>query len=227
MPLKGRHVSMAVGRFFDHWHHLSRMIRRFRANFLAPAMDRNKWDSATQPVQEHVEPPSNSFSLTTRRQFRLSSIFSSSLPHYRLLPTMVRHDLLVTLALIVFLSASVSAFSVVGPSARTLTPTTANVVASSRIRNTRLYADESDEEEKGGEEEKADEEHVLPAESDTDILNSPAFLSRKIDVLKSDIEKVEEELEEVKELVAEGKAEWGDQLDDLQLEVCTILCVFG
>ena len=53
----------------------------------------------------------------------------------------------------------------------------------------------------------------------TDILNSPAFLTRKLEVLKSDIDKIEEEISEAKEVVEAGRAEWGDQLDKLQSEV--------
>jgi molecular chaperone GrpE len=53
----------------------------------------------------------------------------------------------------------------------------------------------------------------------SDILSSPAFLKRKVDVLKSDIAAAEAEIEELKIAVEEGKAEWGDQLDQLQTEV--------
>ena len=56
-------------------------------------------------------------------------------------------------------------------------------------------------------------------EGNSDILSSPAFLKRKVDVLKSDIAAAEAEIEELKIAVEEGKAEWGDQLDQLQTEV--------
>lgn len=52
-----------------------------------------------------------------------------------------------------------------------------------------------------------------------DILNSPAFLKRKIDVLKSDIAKAEEDIEAATALAEAGKAEWAPQLEDLQREV--------
>ena len=55
--------------------------------------------------------------------------------------------------------------------------------------------------------------------SSNDILNSPAFLKRKIDVLKSDIAQAEADTEEAKKRVEEGRAEWGPQLEDLQREV--------
>ena len=57
----------------------------------------------------------------------------------------------------------------------------------------------------------------------SDILNSPAFLKRKIDVLKSDIAKAEEDIELAKQRMEEGKAEWGGQLDELQKEVSVLL----
>lgn len=54
----------------------------------------------------------------------------------------------------------------------------------------------------------------------TDILSSPAFLKRKVDVLKSDIEAADAEIEELTQAVEAGKAEWGEQLEKLQNEVC-------
>lgn len=56
----------------------------------------------------------------------------------------------------------------------------------------------------------------------TDILSSPAFLKRKIDVLKSDIEQAEVEVTELTAAAEEGKAEWGDQLDKLRDEYSNI-----
>ena len=75
---------------------------------------------------------------------------------------------------------------------------------------TRLWAEEGDE-------------GADSASSETggaDILSSPAFLSRKIDVLKSDIEAADGEIAELTKAVEEGKAEWGEQLDKLRAEVC-------
>ena len=57
----------------------------------------------------------------------------------------------------------------------------------------------------------------------TDILNSPAFLTRKLDVIKSDIAKVEEDMEAAKQRLEAGRAEWGSQFDDLRKEVRSIL----
>lgn len=52
----------------------------------------------------------------------------------------------------------------------------------------------------------------------TDILNSPAFLKRKLEVIKSDIAKVDEEIENAKNAVEEGKAVWGEKLASIQTE---------
>jgi hypothetical protein len=53
----------------------------------------------------------------------------------------------------------------------------------------------------------------------TDILNSPVFLQRKLEVLQADIAQADEKLAEATKMVEVGKAEWATQLDDLQKEV--------
>jgi len=57
----------------------------------------------------------------------------------------------------------------------------------------------------------------------TDILNSPAFLKRKVEVLQSDVAALEKELEEATALAASGKAEWGTKFDMLNKEVSSIV----
>jgi molecular chaperone GrpE len=52
----------------------------------------------------------------------------------------------------------------------------------------------------------------------TDILNSPEFLKRKLEVLKSDMAKAEDDLKAAQARLEAGKAEWGGQIDDLQKE---------
>lgn len=64
----------------------------------------------------------------------------------------------------------------------------------------------------------ATEELNLPTESATDILNSPAFLKRKLELLKTDLAKADEDLQAANVLLEQGKKEWGPQLDDLQRE---------
>jgi hypothetical protein len=62
----------------------------------------------------------------------------------------------------------------------------------------------------------------LQAESDdgaSDILNSPVFLQKKLDVIKSDLAIADEKMAVEKARLEEGKAEWGGQLDDLKREV--------
>jgi hypothetical protein len=61
----------------------------------------------------------------------------------------------------------------------------------------------------------------------TDILNSPAFLKRKLEVLKSDIEKIQADLEAALERAEIAKEEWGPQLEDLQREVSGVKCAMG
>lgn len=70
-------------------------------------------------------------------------------------------------------------------------------------------------------EESGEEATDAPSEEGggTDILSSPAFLKRKLEVLQSDIEAAEGDIAELTKAVEEGKAEWGDQLDKLRDEV--------
>jgi len=85
---------------------------------------------------------------------------------------------------------------------------------------TLLRAEETDEAEEAPKEASAP-----PApDASNDILNSPAFLKRKIDVLKSDIAQADNQIAELTNAVEEGKAEWGEQLDKLQSEVRPIAC---
>ena len=62
---------------------------------------------------------------------------------------------------------------------------------------------------------------VKEESSTDDILNSPAFLSRKVDVLKSDISAVEEKIDAMNTVYEENKKEWGPQIEDLRKEVCS------
>jgi flagellar motility protein MotE (MotC chaperone) len=64
----------------------------------------------------------------------------------------------------------------------------------------------------------------LRAESDSDdsgsdILNSPAFLTRKLEVLKSDLATAEESMAAATKKLEDGKAEWEKQFEDLKKEV--------
>jgi hypothetical protein len=57
----------------------------------------------------------------------------------------------------------------------------------------------------------------------TDILNSPAFLKRKLEVLKNDLEKAESDLVAALERAEVAKEEWAPQLEDLQREVSVVV----
>ena len=58
-----------------------------------------------------------------------------------------------------------------------------------------------------------------PKKSATDdILNSPDFLKRKLEVLKSDVAQAKETLEQAQARLEAGKAEWGAQIDELAKE---------
>ena len=112
------------------------------------------------------------------------------------------------LTLISLFAASVDSFVIGNPSL----PCSFAAKASTCLR-----AEEENETETQGEE---------AAAGADDILNSPAFLSRKIDVLKSDIAKAEEDIEAATALAEAGKAEWAPQLEDLQREVSNSFPLF-
>jgi molecular chaperone GrpE len=57
---------------------------------------------------------------------------------------------------------------------------------------------------------------------DTDILNSPAFLKRKLQVLKTDVSKADEKIAKAKADIEAGKEKWGDKLKELEREKTTV-----
>jgi len=65
-------------------------------------------------------------------------------------------------------------------------------------------------------------EPAAAAADQNDILNSPAFLKRKLEVLGSDIAAAEEELVAATERKEVAKEEWGPQLEALQREYTNI-----
>jgi len=72
-----------------------------------------------------------------------------------------------------------------------------------------------------------DDGATAPAGLGDDILNSPAFLKRKLDVIKSDIEKTDEAIETAKAQLEENKAEWEQKIKSLELEFTAIQKRFG
>jgi molecular chaperone GrpE len=61
-----------------------------------------------------------------------------------------------------------------------------------------------------------------PAADVNDILSSPAFLKRKLEVLESDIAKAEEDTAEATERKEIAREEWGPQLEALEREYTNI-----
>ena len=71
-------------------------------------------------------------------------------------------------------------------------------------------------------EEEPHAEAALPSEEQADILNSPAFLKRKVEVLQSDIKAFEGDIEEANAEYLAGKEEWGTKFDMLIKEVSDV-----
>eukprot|EP00980_Cylindrotheca_fusiformis_P011270 scaffold2595_cov107-Cylindrotheca_fusiformis.AAC.3 len=111
------------------------------------------------------------------------------------------------IGLLSLMATSVESFVVTHPSRTAISPASINPSTS-----TCLHAE--DDNEAGTEA----ETEAASSSSETDILSSPAFLKRKVEVLKSDIEKAEQDIQAAQEQAEAGKAEWGPQLEDLQRE---------
>ena len=82
--------------------------------------------------------------------------------------------------------------------------------------STESTSEEPAEAKASGEEKK--EEPKLPSEGASDILSSPAFLKRKLEVIQKDIAQCNEDLEKSKAAVEEGKALWKDKFEALNKE---------
>ena len=108
------------------------------------------------------------------------------------------------------LNLTIHAFTI-SPSASTKN---LNKIQPSRF-NTLLYAEDGESE--------SDAEVKSTGNEDgngaNDILNSPAFLKRKLEVLQSDVKSIDEKISDANKIYEENKAEWGPQLDDLRKEV--------
>jgi len=59
---------------------------------------------------------------------------------------------------------------------------------------------------------------AAPSGDGSDILSSPAFLKKKVEVLQSDVAALEKEIEEANAAYAAGKEEWGSKFDMLSKE---------
>lgn len=124
------------------------------------------------------------------------------------------------------ISASVDSFAVRCPSSSFLAISSSVPPVAT---TTCLFAEEENKETEAApsvDDTVASGEAAPAASVETDILSSPAFLKRKIEVLKSDIEATEKETEEARARVEVGKAEWGPQLDSLREEVSQYQAIY-
>jgi len=83
-------------------------------------------------------------------------------------------------------------------------------------------AEEETTEEPAAQGETEDASDSGSAPDPNDILNSPAFLKRKLEVLESDIATAEDDLAAATERKEVAKEEWGPQLEALQREYANI-----
>ena len=90
------------------------------------------------------------------------------------------------------------------------------------LRSTCLRMAEEDSSQESTEETESGD-GVTAVTGATDILSSPAFLKRKLEVLETDITNSEEELAKAMERLEVAKEEWGPQFDNLSREVSTEL----
>lgn len=81
------------------------------------------------------------------------------------------------------------------------------IPSSRQHASSQIFAEESSKDESSG-----------STTGTTDILNSPEFLKRKLEVIKSDLAKAEDDIENAEKALEEGKAEWKDKFEDLQKE---------
>mmetsp|Transcript_2717 Transcript_2717/g.3207 ORF Transcript_2717/g.3207 Transcript_2717/m.3207 type:complete len:267 (-) Transcript_2717:55-855(-) len=101
--------------------------------------------------------------------------------------------------------------------------TTLNQPSNNRFNSfTSLYAEEGEEVPVENDEVKEEKTTETSSSSTDDILNSPAFLKRKLEVLQKDVAQLDENISNVNGIYEENKAEWGSQIDALRNEYTTI-----
>ena len=133
-----------------------------------------------------------------------------------------------SILLLSFLVVSVEAFGIQSPLIfRCVSTTTTTITAPVPFStSTCLFSEDPAATSDEGNGETVESGEAASTAPEMDILNSPAFLKRKIEVLKSDIEATEKEAEEARALAEAGKAEWGPQLDALRAEVSHLFFLF-
>jgi hypothetical protein len=70
--------------------------------------------------------------------------------------------------------------------------------------------------------EESESETETKKDKEADILSSPAFLKRKLEVLGTDIQQAEDRTQAAKEKLEAGKEEWGPQIVELEIEVSEV-----
>ena len=87
------------------------------------------------------------------------------------------------------------------------------------LRQSPLY------EESSGETAEPSTEPTNNGGEESDILNSAAFLQRKVEVLQGDLKKLDESMEEVNAVYEANKAEWGWVYLHLHISLCLYLSI--
>ena len=119
-----------------------------------------------------------------------------------------------TIRRLLLLSSMASAGAFVAP------PHRAALIASSPLRADAAAEGTSED---NDETTATEADHSLPSEEQSDIMNSPAFLKRKAEVLQSDVAAIEKEIEEAQATYDANKEEWGAKFDTLNKEVSCML----
>lgn len=128
------------------------------------------------------------------------------------------------LVLILSLASTTDAFGIHGTTVvkrGAVTPTDRSPFLAPRSTCRRMSEEETTEE-PAAQGEAGGDEGTSSAPDPNDILNSPAFLKRKLEVLESDIATAEEDLAAATERKEVAKEEWGPQLEALQREYSNI-----
>lgn len=126
-----------------------------------------------------------------------------------------------TIRRLLLLSSMASACAFVAPPHHAALITPSSLRADAAAEGTPEDNDETTAAEEGTAATGAD--HSLPSEEQSDIMNSPAFLKRKAEVLQSDVAAIEKEIEEAQATYDANKEEWGAKFDTLNKEVSCML----
>eukprot|EP00555_Chaetoceros_dichaeta_P014821 CAMPEP_0198275894 /NCGR_PEP_ID=MMETSP1447-20131203/65021_1 /TAXON_ID=420782 /ORGANISM="Chaetoceros dichaeta, Strain CCMP1751" /LENGTH=274 /DNA_ID=CAMNT_0043970801 /DNA_START=62 /DNA_END=886 /DNA_ORIENTATION=- len=104
--------------------------------------------------------------------------------------------------------------------------TTRTILTAAKKSEDESTNDDDDDETESKEEKASKEEYKEAEETPTspasDILSSPSFLKRKLHVLKTDTDAVQEKMDAQNEIFKANKAEWGTQIDNLRTEYTNI-----